>query len=174
MPGTLYLRMLNNSLRTSFFVCLLVIHSYCNSQDSTAKTVPVYFRVTRIIDGDTFYIYNTATGEERIRLIGIDAPESRSSRNKQIGYFGKQASIYLHRLLKAESVRLEYDVSRKDRYGRTLAYAYLPNGDFINAILLKQGYASTLTIPPNTKHYALFSRLQQEARMNGRGLWKKK
>lgn len=162
--------MLKHCLRNCFFLLLLITNSYCNSQPSGQQ----WFAVTKVIDGDTFYI-NDGTGKEgRIRLTGIDAPESRKSQHKSMGHYGKEASDYLHLLLKGKKVRLEYDVSRRDRYGRILAYAYLENGEFLNALLIKQGYALQLTIPPNVKYAALFSQLQREARENRRGLWGKK
>ena len=68
---------------------------------------------------------------------------------------------------------LEFDVDRRDRYERLLAYVYLKDdGVFVNAEIVKQGYASLLTIPPNVKYADLFLKLYREARENRRGLWK--
>jgi len=67
-------------------------------------------------------------------------------------------------LLKDQKVRLEYDVGKTDRYKRTLAYVYLEDGTFINAKLIKEGYATVMTIPPNVKYAELFVKLEQEAR----------
>ena len=75
-------------------------------------------------------------------------------------------------LLIGKSVRLEYDLNRIDQYGRTLAYVYLKDGTFVNAELVKNGFAMTLTIPPNVKFADEFVKLQEEARENNRGLWK--
>lgn len=154
------------------FLLLLFIHTSCNSQNTSAQNNGDYFLVTRVIDGDTFCIDDNTPKGKKIRLIGIDAPESRKSEHKTIGYFGKEASDYLHQLLKGKKVRLEYDISRKDKYGRTLAYVYLEDGRFLNAELVKQGYATILTVPPDVKFAHLFLQLQQEARENQRGLWK--
>ena len=76
--------------------------------------------------------------------------------------------------MEGKEVRLEYDVQRRDRYRRLLAYVYLEDGTFVNAELLRQGYAQLLTIPPDVKYVDLFVRLQKEAREAGRGLWGKK
>ena len=76
-------------------------------------------------------------------------------------------------LLRDNKVRLEYDISRKDRYGRTLAYVYLKDSTFINAEMVKHGYAMVMTVPPNVKYADLFLKLQKEARENNRGLWRK-
>src|SRR5512133_2900788 len=100
-----------------------------------------WYPVTRIVDGDTFWINDGSTKGLKIRLIGIDAPEPRNNGKKLKGYFGTESSVYLTRLLEGRKVRLEYDVTRYDRYGRTLAYAYLDNGTFVNADLVKNGYA---------------------------------
>jgi micrococcal nuclease len=124
------------------------------------------------VDGDTFWADDGTSKGVKIRLIGVDAPESRKTFKKEVGYFGKEAKAYLTNLLIGKSVRLEYDVNRTDQYGRTLAYVYLQDGSFVNADLVKNGYAMTLTIPPNVKYADEFVKLQEDARENNRGLWK--
>ena len=79
--------------------------------------------------------------------------------------------MFISNILKGKRVKLEYDVSRKDQYGRTLAYVYLQDGTFVNAELVKNGYAMVMTVPPNVKFADEFAKLQQEARENNRGLW---
>lgn len=129
------------------------------------------FAVKKISDGDTFWIYNGTEKGEKIRLIGIDAPESKNVFKKKQGYYGKEAKEYLTNLLKGERVKLEYDVDRTDQYGRTLAYVFLQDGTFVNAELVKNGYAMVMTVPPNVKYAEEFVKLQREARENNRGLW---
>jgi micrococcal nuclease len=129
--------------------------------------------VMRVIDGDTFVIEDGTKKGEKIRLIGVDAPESRNTGRKKIGYYGKEAKKYLTNLLTGESVRLEYDVTRTDRYGRTLAYVYLADGTFLNAHLVAEGYAMVMTVPPNVKYAEDFVKLQRQARENNKGLWAK-
>ena len=69
-------------------------------------------------------------------------------------------------------MRLEFDAERRDRYGRLLAYVYRePDGLFVNAELVRRGYAQPLTIAPNVAHAAEFRRLARTARRGGRGLW---
>ncbi len=145
-----------------------------NSEKQNHKKNDEGFAVKKISDGDTFWIYNgTDTDEgEKIRLIGVDAPESRNVFKKQQGYYGTEAKEYLTKLLKGKHVKLEYDVNRTDQYGRTLAYVYLEDGTFVNADLVKNGYAMVMTVPPNVKFADEFVKLQQEARENKRGLWK--
>lgn len=169
----LYLGMITNILRRFVFLFLLVITVSCNSQ-SSSQTDSAYLTVTKVVDGDTFYVNDGTRKGNSVRLIGIDAPESRKSQHKEIGYYGKEAADYLSRILKGQKVRLEYDVSPKDRYGRTLAYVYLEDGTFLNAHLVDRGYASILTVPPNVKYADQFLPLQQNARKYKRGLWGKR
>lgn len=70
-----------------------------------------------------------------------------------------------------KKVRLEFDVQSKDKYGRRLAYVYLKDGTFVNAEIIKNGYAAPLTIPPNVKHAKEFRSLYDYARQNNKGLW---
>ena len=121
--------------------------------------------VIRVIDGDTIEL---ATGE-KVRYIGIDTPETVHP-SKPVQFMGKEASGFNRELVEGKDVRLEYDVQRTDKYGRTLAYVYV--GDtFVNAELVKQGYAQLMTIPPNVKYQDLFLVLQKEAREAKLGSW---
>ncbi|MCW8309794.1 thermonuclease family protein [Sphingobacterium sp. InxBP1] len=128
-------------------------------------------KVKRVIDGDTFVIENGYRKGEKVRLIGIDAPETRRTTRKEIGYYGEEAKEYLRSMLAGKTVRLVFDVGKRDRYGRLLAYVYL--GDkFVNADLVKEGYAVTYTLTPNVQYAGLFAKLERQARQAKRGLWK--
>ncbi|MDQ2657810.1 MAG: thermonuclease family protein, partial [Bacteroidota bacterium] len=124
-------------------------------------------------DGDTFWIDDGSDRGKKVRLIGVDAPETRKSARKDVGYYGREAKDYLTDMLRDKDVRLEYDVDETDRYGRTLAYVYLRDGTFVNAELVKRGYAMVLTVPPNVMFADEFVDLQRQARNKERGLWKK-
>jgi micrococcal nuclease len=87
-----------------------------------------------------------------------------------VGCFGPEASAYTKHLLTGRSVSLVYDRELHDRYGRLLAYVYLPDR-FVNASLVELGYARTLSIPPNTAHAAELASLERRAAVDGRGLW---
>jgi len=126
-------------------------------------------KVQRVVDGDTFVA--TVNGRrERVRVIGVDTPESVDP-NRPDEPFGEEASDFAKRYLDGETVRMAGDVEPRDRYGRMLAYVWLADGTFWNALLAAEGYAQQLTIPPNVTYADLFRRLVGEARRENRGLW---
>jgi micrococcal nuclease len=84
---------------------------------------------------------------------------------------GRRSYNFTRKLVEGKRVRLEFDVERTDKYERLLAYVYLQDGTFVNAEILKQGYASLMTIPPNVKYADSFVKLFREAREDKRGLW---
>ena len=132
-----------------------------------------FYNVSKISDGDTFYVKTENSEKFKIRLIGIDAPESYNLGTKvRKEYFGKEAKIYLTNLLKNKKVKLTFDIQKTDRYGRILAYAYLENGVFINRHLVENGYAMVATFPPNVKFVEGFTKAEKSARNKKRGLWK--
>jgi micrococcal nuclease len=144
----------------------------CVSKSGKQKDKSEFLSVTKVIDGDTFWADDGSEKGIKVRLIGVDAPESRKTVKKEIGYYGKEAKVFLSKMLKEKKVKLVADVDSLDRYGRTLAYVYLEDGTFVNATLVKQGYAMVMTVPPNIKFAEEFVKLQQEAREHNRGLWK--
>jgi micrococcal nuclease len=124
--------------------------------------------IVRVVDGDT--VEARVGGEvEDVRLIGVDTPETVKP-DAPVECFGAQASIFTHRALEGENVRLVLGEERRDRYGRLLAYAYL-GGRLFNAALVKRGLARTLTIPPNDRFAGELRRLELGAARAGRGLW---
>ena len=125
--------------------------------------------VERAVDGDTVVL----VGGERVRYIGVDTPELHHPR-KPVQPYAREAAEFNRRLVEGKKVRLEMDVEHRDKYGRLLAYVYLEDGRFVNAELLKEGYAQLLTIPPNVRYVDLFIGLQKQARENKRGLWGRK
>lgn len=147
--------------------------NYANCPISEKLSNGCFYLVTKTVDGDTFWIADGSAKGIKVRLIGVDAPESRRTGRKEIGYYGKEAKAFLTKMLQGHRVRLVYDVGRKDRYGRTLAYVYLEDGTFVNAELVGRGYAMVMTVPPNVKYAKTFLSLQREARQANRGLWRK-
>lgn len=126
-------------------------------------------RVERVVDGDTF-VAAIAGRSERVRLIGVDTPETVDP-DRPVQPYGKEASSFAKRMLTDRTVRLEGDVEPRDRYGRLLAYVWLPDGTFWNALLAAEGYAQLITIPPDVSYAGLFRDLVGEARAANRGLW---
>ena len=122
--------------------------------------------VQRAVDGDTVLL----VGGRRVRYIGMDTPELHHPR-KPVRAYAREAMEFNRRLVEGKQIRLEFDVDRRDKYNRLLAYVYLPDGTFVNAELVRQGYAQLLTIPPNVKYADLFLKCQKEAREAKRGLW---
>ncbi|MEK6252488.1 MAG: thermonuclease family protein [Actinomycetota bacterium] len=124
--------------------------------------------VTRVIDGDTIEV-SVDDHTDEVRYIGIDTPETVKP-GTPVQCFGPQASAFNHRLVEGRAVRLVFDGERRDVYGRLLAYVHVGQR-FVNARLVRLGYARTLTIPPNDTHAGLFHRLARAAGLAGRGLW---
>lgn len=127
-------------------------------------------RVVRVVDGDTIVV---ALGgrQERVRYIGVDTPETVKPQTP-VQCFGKAASAANRRLVAGRRVRLVADVEARDRYGRLLAYVYRePDGLFVNAELVRRGFATVATFPPNVRHAARLRALAAQARRAGRGLW---
>lgn len=114
---------------------------------------------TYVIDGDTIEV----DGEERIRYLGINTPESGRP------YFA-EATNENKKLVDEKEVNLEFDVQTKDKYGRTLAYVWVGE-TMVNLELVYRGYANVYTFPPNVKYKDLFLEAEKEARENCRGLW---
>jgi len=122
-------------------------------------------KVIRVIDGDTIEI----EGGEKVRYIGIDTPETVDPR-KPVQCFGVEASKKNKELVEGKMVRLENDITDRDKYNRLLRYIWV--GDtFVNLELVKQGFAYSYTYPPDIKYQDQFVKAQQEAREAKRGLW---
>ena len=139
------------------------------SEDAEVPTASgVTAEVIRVVDGDTIRVDLDGV-EEPVRYIGVDTPESAIP-GEPVECFGEEASRFNARLVEDETVRLDFDAERRDRYGRLLAYVHAGE-TFVNAELVRQGFATTLTIPPNDSHADSFARLEQVAGRDGRGLW---
>jgi micrococcal nuclease len=155
----------------AILVVLIVVLLSGGDDDSNDKlAASTDARVTRVVDGDT--VEATVDGRtEDVRYIGIDTPESVKPETP-VECYALAASHFNERLVEGETVRLDFDAERRDVYGRLLAYVHL--GDrFVNADLVRLGYARTLTIPPNTRYADLFERLERQAAGAARGLWSK-
>jgi micrococcal nuclease len=124
--------------------------------------------VVRVVDGDTA-IVEIGGQEQRVRFIGIDAPESVVP-GEPVECFGPEAADYTRERLEGANVRIEYDVERRDRFERTLAYVWLGD-ELFNETLVREGYALVTTFPPNVRYVDRFVDAQRAARARERGLW---
>src|SRR3989344_698507 len=122
-------------------------------------------KVTRVVDGDTIEI----EGGEKVRYIGIDTPETVDPR-KPVQCFGVEASKKNKEMVEGKMVRLEKDITDKDKYNRLLRYIWLDNVS-INLELIKQGFAYSYSYPPDINYQDQIVKAQQEARDAKRGLW---
>lgn len=159
---------------------LLIFLTGCSVKSNKTGNGKKLHTVTEVIDGDTFRL---DTGE-RVRLLGIDAPEMNESdklerdseqtgRDKNtIKKLGKMSTEYVKKIAEGKKVYLEkgQDSDDKDKYGRLLRYVYLEDGTFINGKIVRDGYAYVYYKYPVSKTEEM-SRYEKEARDNKRGLW---
>jgi micrococcal nuclease len=139
-------------------------------EDSSAGEQPRRATVLRVVDGDTILVRLDGR-RERVRYIGIDTPESVAEQGAPECY-GRAAAAENRRLVAGRTVTLATDAEERDRFGRLLAYVRrAPDGLFVNAELVRHGFASTLRIAPNVRYAGRFASLERDARRAGRGLW---
>jgi micrococcal nuclease len=145
----------------------------CGAQE-TGPNQQLDGTAVRVVDGDTI-IVNLDGREERVRYIGIDTPESVKP-NSEVECFGPEASDENERLLPSGTpIRLVIGAEPRDRYGRLLAYVYRRSQTdkelFVNADLVRRGFAKTIVFPPNTLHAGEFAQLRKAAHSERLGLW---
>lgn len=170
-------------MRTTL-VCVAALLAACSAGSSsapstTASASGANATIDRVVDGDTVDVVIDG-GTERVRLIGIDTPETVRP-DSPVECFGPEASAFTKQLLPSGTpVRLERDVEARDDYGRLLAYVYLPGDDnggedgtdlFVNLEIVRQGYAALLTFPPNVAHVDEFVEAARTAEEGDLGLW---
>ncbi|MHB8841395.1 MAG: thermonuclease family protein [Candidatus Aquicultor sp.] len=134
-----------------------------DAQDTTPDNQHAQIaEVTRVVDGDTIVV---AMNRKlyKVRFIGMDTPERGRP-------FYREATDKTKELVLGKQVRMVKDIREADRYGRLLRYVYA-DGVFVNAELVRQGYAVQATFPPDVKYVELFRKLAAEARDNAKGLW---
>jgi micrococcal nuclease len=155
-------------LRSLFVLLVLAVVGYTATAGDSSSSSSA--RVVRVVDGDTIHVQVDGR-EETVRYIGVDTPESVKP-GAPVQCFATRASAFNARLVAGEHVRLVPDAEARDRYGRLLAYVYRArDGLFVNAALVRRGYAVALTIPPNVAHADELRGLAAAARRKGRGLW---
>jgi micrococcal nuclease len=130
----------------------------------TTEPVPV----TKVTDGDTIHVQYLGH-DEPVRLIGVNTPEVPWYGGKA-ECFGVEAGLFARSRLSGHRVRLGFDVGRRDRFGRLLAYVYV-GLELFNLTLVRLGYARADPVPPDTRMAADFARAERDARAAARGLW---
>ncbi len=156
-------------------LCVLAIaacqHASTNNTTSIGSSQQINATVLSVTDGDTIKVTYGGT-EDRVRLIGIDTPETHGKAGLRECY-GEQASQRLKELLPAgTAVTLKTDVEPRDRYDRLLAYVYRDSdGLFINLSQVSAGYAAAFAYPPNTRYVADFATAASSAKQRDLGLW---
>ena len=148
--------MLNKMVKEYLIWFLLIL---CLTFFIEAPVFSKVINVKEVIDGDTIVLQSG----EHVRYIGIDTPEKDQP-------FYQQAKERNQKLVEGKEVRIEFDVQRKDKYGRLLAYVYVGE-TFVNAELVRNGLANLYTVPPNVKHSDYFLKLQSEAKEKKLGIW---
>lgn len=141
------------------------------SPGRTAPANDITVPVARVIDGDTI-IAQYEGKLERIRLIGVNAPESVDP-HKPVQCFGPESAAYLKTLLSGAAVTISLDPTQRvyDKYGRLLAYIFRSDGLFVNEDLVRRGFAYEYTYATVYAYQARFKEDEQEAKANGLGLW---
>ncbi len=141
---------------------VLFLPLYTSSVYPLGERQPQFRTVRRVVDGDTLVLEN----KERVRLIGVDTPETKHPR-KPVEYYGREATAFIKRMAQGKRVRLEFDqanahIGHEDKFRRTLAYVFLEDGTFLNAEIIKQGYGFGYTRFP-------FKYLDEFRRLGGVG-----
>lgn len=173
-------------MKVLFLVLSFIFFFSCGSNQPAKPPVEnaTPCRVLHVADGDTFSCILESGEEVRVRLIGVDTPESSDNPKarrdaektglsvEEIIRMGKLSAEFTKKLLpKGSVVYLEFDVQKTDRYGRLLAYVWLSDGRMLNEVLVREGYATVYTIPPNVKYQDKLLEAQRYARENKKGLW---
>lgn len=156
----------SNLVALIFFILVAVLYLINEKYPLKGKPETPYVFVIKVHDGDTVSVM-VDRKQEKIRLIGIDAPEMGQEP------WGENAKIYLESLLDSSDwkIRPEYDIEKRDQYNRLLAYIWTKDNENVNLLMLKNGYAMLYTFPPNVKYIEEFRVAQKEAREKEVGIW---
>lgn len=131
------------------------------------------FKVVTVIDGDTYMLCTPQDTTFKVRVLGVDAPESHKSEKKDIEYYGAEAMEYAKQMLLKKYVRIEYDALPLDQFNRHLVYIYQEDNSLWNEQMLLNGYARLVAIRPNLKYHSKLQKAESIAREKRIGLWQK-
>ena len=155
----------------SLFAAVLLAGACRGAPATSGDLPPDHAVVVATVDGDTVDVDVGDGRVERIRLLGIDTPETVDP-DRPVECGGPEASALLAELLPAGTVvRLERDTEARDRYGRLLAYVFLDDGTFVNEAIAGAGAAELLSIPPNGAYDERLAAAEAAARAAGAGIW---
>ncbi|MBI4127597.1 MAG: thermonuclease family protein [Parcubacteria group bacterium] len=144
--------------RAALVIATPTLNSAATSLQGQSET----YQVTRVIDGDTIVLENG----ERVRYIGIDAPETSGTQ-----CFARESAEANSALVLGKEVRLVSDLEDRDRYGRLLRYVYAPDNIMVNLALVEAGFATVYTFPPNVAFVDEFVKAQNDAKSETKGIW---
>ncbi len=153
-----------------FFISLICFCCFFHVTLAQGFRSPEYHLVRWVVDGDTFFLREGT----KVRLKGIDAPEISHAPGETSQYYGREAKRFLISIVWKRYVRLSQVGRDVDRFHRVLAYVYLPDGTFINLLMVKRGYAFCFPHPDQSPRMIhLFLQAQREAMRGKRGFWRR-
>jgi len=155
------------TIASFFYACLLSsVHAFTATCASPFYDQQV--TVVNVIDGDTVELQDG----RHVRIIGINTPEKRRNETPAEP-LAKQATSSLKAIINKNNRQLQLRLGEefRDRYGRTLAHLFLPNGDNLTALLLRQGMGLSISIPPNLNYQDCYQAAEHYARQLNRGIW---
>ncbi len=144
---------------------------YSDKPRPNAKALAIHpgyawLKVDYVYDGDTIKLENG----QKVRLSGINTPEV-ANRHHGGEPLGEKARQWLIHQLNGETIRLETDLEKHDKYGRLIAHVFTRKGEHLNARLLTNGLAFVTLHPPNLKYADKLLQAQKQAEERGAGLW---
>lgn len=156
------------------FIFLLLFFSgsiHCQYKMYYPYGYTIKAKVARVIDGDTFVLSDS----QRVRMLGVDTPELASN-SKPAELFSDSAKVLTKQLIDGKIIKLTFDGKSFDFFGRVLAYVWLINkagkdSIFVQAELLKKGYARISYYPKDKRYYEIFYNLRRTAMKNNLGIW---
>ena len=128
------------------------------------------YTVTNVVDGDTIDVRDAFGKEDRVRLVGIDTPET-VDQNRPVGCFGPEATLRMKELVEGETVTLQNKPDEdRDTYGRLLRYVFLGDRD-IGAVMIEEGYAVSLCKRFPHARCTEYDEMERAAKAGGMGRW---
>lgn len=170
-PDVYEKEVIGESISTSITLTPSAVVTSAPENEVLGEQIGSGYRVVKVVDGDTLDV--DIDGKiERLRLIGIDTPETVDPR-KSVQCFGKEASNKAKELLMGQLVNLELDDSQgeRDKYKRLLAYVILSDGMNFNKYMIREGYAHEYTYDQAYKYQSEFKQAEVDARSESKGLW---